>query len=429
MQVRKSKKKIADIQPWYMVWVLYILNLFARQAQVAHVPPRLPAAPPKSPDKKKKKVETSTHRKVTDVSLTRTHKSKSTGALEEVPSIPLQKFSAGFEKEAVRAQQSKSKNKSDETLSKPKMKTTTPEAVVSVAKYSAITPPRSPKDNWKYAKKTIYDTVDQIRDPLPEAILEAPVNQLIDNLSFLYRYHLLLISMRVVIRRGFDGGELEKARIILMHNTDAHLFKGKEIPETKEALAILQLDELSEVLSGSTKIDGFSITDSMQELPLYKFMQKLKEKPEPDPKEREQWIINDAIPLLNLLFHIHENTKNDQHKLACNHAIKMLVIIMGDDRDKKVGRFDDDTPFTVTNDGTYESFFTDCKKLRNFYAHRVPTGRSAWVDEQLIELCKAARSINEARAENTDDIAKLLSPSSVKAHYQKEVREMKRSRK
>lgn len=67
MQARKSKKKTDAFQPWYMLWLFYILNLFSRQAQVAHIPPQLLVAPA-SPAKKKKS-PASTHKKISNEKL------------------------------------------------------------------------------------------------------------------------------------------------------------------------------------------------------------------------------------------------------------------------------------------------------------------------------------------------------------------------
>lgn len=446
MQPRKNKRNVPVIQPWYMVWVFYILNLFRRQAEVAHLPPRLPDAPkaasPKSPGKKQK-LPSSTHKRM---STAHAHAEKPesppvlnrASAPAESIAPPLQTFSIIPDEHTVQAMV-KVRERShslDEAVmvKKPEKKTSAPKLssspkAASIMGHSVLkssSPRKYAEENfWEDARDVIINAKEEIKFPLPAEILESPINQLVDHLAFLYRYHLTIIAVRGVIKKNFDGGELERSRILLAHNTDAHLFKAKEFEESRKVLATLELKELSELRPGHVRIDGFGMTDVLQKLPLYTFMKKLAEKPAPDPAEKEHWITQGAIPLLNRLFYLHAHTKNDQHRIACNHAIKMLVIIMGENNEEKVGKFEDDKPFTVSDAGTYEAFLRDCKKLRNFYAHKFPRKESAWVEEQLFKLGEAALKVNGTYADSYK-IETRLSPYTVRRHYEEEVRKSER---
>ena len=280
-----------------------------------------------------------------------------------------------------------------------------PEKSAKVAAKSDVTTRTFSQPFWKRLKILISNTRLKLIEDIPHGEDVMPVNILISNLAFLYRYHLLNLALKVLIREGDDKNQLHMVRTDIVHKIDAHLFDPGMILETKRLLSQLDLNELNELSSNKRQIDGFEITEKMVNLPLAMHLSNVKDESwtEFNRSQLNLWLKNTGIPLLNTLVAARDNCEDASD---CDDAIKMLIIILGEycPKNDKL----DENNFIPVLTGTPEGFLADCRGLRNFYSHKALTDSQ---EQNLQNFINVYRHLNSNKfKDNCQHFDVMLSP-------------------
>ena len=243
---------------------------------------------------------------------------------------------------------------------------------------------------WRKLKTIVLCTRQLlIQQPSPESMHQSNI-RLIENLAFLYRYHLLNLALKVLAREGDAKCKLDHIRTVLVHHADSHVLNVNIISQTRAALQQLPLDELYELSCNKMHLDAVAVKDAMVKMPLHQLLLNL---PEVHPNifsydDIHDWITEYAIPVINTITAIRAGYDREKQN-QCDDAIKMMIIIIGEYCPRS--RIFDVHHFTLANSGTYAGFLLDCRILRNFYAHSALTHAH---DVHLADFVAATQKIN-----------------------------------
>lgn len=226
--------------------------------------------------------------------------------------------------------------------------------------------------------------------------------ELIQQMAFIYRFHLLNLSLKVLTEENHAKEEFNHIRTVIVHHIDQHSLNTDLINKTRKSLQQLDLSELGIVKRHGDHIYADGIKGYLLNIPLYQLMDHL---PRTAHYQREDWLKNHAIPLLNKIASMQKSAAKEDAKL-CEDAIKLLIIIMGE-QCPKCREFDIDN-FTLMNSGKYADFLVDCRMLRNFYSHRAITHK---YDVCLPAFLKAAHALNPSQVKHERHLDLTLFPA------------------
>jgi len=425
MRERKSKKEKSAAPAflsyaYIIAWIVYILRLFSEyRVTTQPVKPQLPD------NKQAKKV--ASKEKIKKKESHEHMQEKLVHRNEEAPRPPLQTFSTKPNAQVVallkRSDEEKQSKKDGKGKKSPAavpasnkvVKASSPKSS-SVAK-GGMMKPVDKKPIWLQLKICVSNTRKLIGEHVYDHA-QKPMYQLINNLAFLYRYHLLNLALRGLMVEGDSNkSKLESIRAVLVHGADYHLFDPELMRNTQESIAQLNLNELNtigqeQLGKKKTKLEGSEIGQQMLQIPMYEHMANIDKKDLPAIKKEkiDNWIKNEAIPVLNAISQIHDQSINDKQRETCNHALKMLIIMVGEYGPKR-GKFDEDK-FSVSESSDFKAFMSDCNQMRNFYAHFCLVDSQ---EQNFNKLIYTARKINDKSvAFDYDDVNDLLSPHAAK---------------